>query len=208
MKRRILSIILALALCFGTVLVLVGCSGGDGSSSLKYELSEDGKYYTVVGIGNKNASSVTIPERYKDVPVKRIGDGAFFSCEKLKSVVIPDGITYIGDEAFLLCTSLLEVKIPDSVTIVGVSAFYNCTSLKSVTIGESVQKISTGAFYRCTSLRTISIPKSVTVVGMYAFNGCHDLTVYCSVKEKPEAWNDGWFYGCDTHTSTVVWAKE
>lgn len=43
----------------------------------------------------------------------------FTDCEKLRTVVMEDGITSIGDYAFLNCTSLKELMIPESVAEFG-----------------------------------------------------------------------------------------
>ena len=51
-----------------------------------------------------------------------------------KNLTVPEAIngymlTSIGGRAFYGCDSLTQVTIPDSVTRIGVNAFYGCTSL-------------------------------------------------------------------------------
>ena len=77
-------------------------------------------------------------------------------CSSLKSIDIPNCVTYIGrDEntggiySFGYCKNLESVTIPNTVTEIGSSAFYNCTSLKSITIPDSVVKIDEKAFDGC-----------------------------------------------------------
>lgn len=61
-------------------------------------------------------------------------------------VVIPEGVTRIGDKAFFGCERLASITIPDGVTGIGKNAFYGCKSLTSITIPESVTSIGGGAF--------------------------------------------------------------
>ena len=51
--------------------------------------------------------------------------------------------------AFFLCNNLTNVTIPNSVTSIGVDTFNNCSSLTNVTIGSGVISIGDGAFCFC-----------------------------------------------------------
>ncbi|WP_370688141.1 S-layer homology domain-containing protein [uncultured Bacteroides sp.] len=57
------------------------------------------------------------------IPLDSIGVGAFFQCEKLTSVTIPNGVISIEGRAFSTCSSLTSVTIPKSVTVIGDVAF-------------------------------------------------------------------------------------
>ena len=106
---------------------------------------------------------------------KVIEKKAFFECNSLKSVIIPNSVTIIEEWAFLGCYSLRSIDIPDSVTKMGVSAFRHCNSLKSVNISGGVTSIGDSAFDNCESLKTINIPDSVTSIGDFAFSDCGSL---------------------------------
>ena len=76
---------------------------------------------------------------------------------KIVSVEFEEGsvCTSIGSYAFYDCDSLTSITIPDSVTSIGDRAFYYCSRLTSVTIGDGVTSIDSYAFYNCTALEEI-----------------------------------------------------
>ena len=80
---------------------------------------------------------------------------AFYGCNSLTSIDIPNSVTAIGDEAFRYCTSLTSIVIPNSVTSIGVCAFYNCNGLTSIVIPNSVTEIGYWAFYWCSGLTDV-----------------------------------------------------
>ena len=118
------------------------------------------------------AADVTIPSRYKGIPVTAIDHAAFHNNSAVTSVTIPDSVTSIPDDAFGFCSQLTNISIPNSVTFIGFSAFNSCTSLKSITLPSSLSTIQSYAFYNCGNLETIRIPVSVTSIGNLAFAGC------------------------------------
>ena len=110
-----------------------------------------------------------------DGSITSIGNGAFWACVNLNSVIIPDGVISIGDGAFGRCTSLASITIPDSVTSIGDRAFDRCTSLAAVTIPNGVTCIEEGLCEECEELKSVTIPNSVTSIGDMAFYGCEKL---------------------------------
>jgi hypothetical protein len=90
-----------------------------------------------------NISTVTLPQGVKIIESKYYDDdGAFQGCAKLKTVIIPEGVTEIHNGMFGLCTSLTSITLPASVTKIGLWAFSGCSELVSVTIPASVTSIS------------------------------------------------------------------
>ncbi|MBE6086490.1 MAG: cell wall-binding protein [Clostridium beijerinckii] len=69
---------------------------------------------------------LVIPGKIGDIEIKSIGNSAFYECEYLTDVTIPDGVTSIGNNAFGRCVSLKSIIIPDSVESIGHDAFYAC----------------------------------------------------------------------------------
>ena len=95
--------------------------------------------------------------------------------DKIKTVVIGNGVTSIGVNAFFRCVNLTTVSIPGSVTSIGEFAFGNCEKLTSVSIPEGVTAITRFMFFGCEKLESITIPNSVTSIAQSAFYGCESL---------------------------------
>lgn len=70
------------------------------------------------------------------------------------------------------------VILEDGVTSIGKCAFKNNKGLKSVTIPDSVTAINSFAFYCCSSLKIVTIPSSVTSIGISSFSYCDDLIIF------------------------------
>lgn len=86
-----------------------------------------------------------------------IGAAAFRKCEKLKTVLLPGGLTEIRDEAFNGCTSLTEISLPDTLKKIGTGAFSLCSGLTSVAIPASTADIAATAFKSCYGIKEFSV---------------------------------------------------
>ena len=69
-------------------------------------------------------TTITLPDGFTaydgtEVAEYAIYDYAFYYCDGLMSITIPDSVTSIGGSAFSGCTGLTSVTIPDSVTSIG-----------------------------------------------------------------------------------------
>jgi hypothetical protein len=90
-------------------------------------------------IGNANITSVIIPNGVTRIEKSAFGvanylDAINSGCKNLKSVTLPDSLTYIGNYAFDMCVNLTSVIIPNRVTTIDDYAFRVCIRLTSVTI--------------------------------------------------------------------------
>ena len=133
----------------------------------------------------------------------KIGEQAFYNCDDLTSITIPNGVTIIGHSAFYGCRGLTSITIPNSVTSIGDSAFNSCTGLTSITIPNSVTSIGDYTFQGCTGLASVTIPDSVTSIGNYAFPGCRVLASI-TIPNSVTNIGDYAFYGCRGLTSITI----
>lgn len=137
----------------------------------------NGQTYTVVRIGY-NAfyecdalTTVTMPNT-----IKEIQGNAFQNCIALKTVNMSNALTHIGEYAFHQCKALESITIPNTVTHIQYDAFGDCISLKSINIPNSVQRIESMTFYGCRSLQSVILPNSMEYIGGNAFSSCYALT--------------------------------
>lgn len=95
--------------------------------------------------------------------------------DKIKEIIIEDGVESIGSFAFWLCTGLKSISIPDSVKSIGGYAFSDCENLSSVSLGNGVQRIGESAFSYCCRIKSIIMPESLRTIQSCAFSGCSGL---------------------------------
>ena len=139
-------------------------------------------------------SHITIP-----ASVKIIGSGAFHGCNKLSSIIIPEGVTSIRDFAFDYCTGLKgALIIPDEVTSIGDYAFSHCSGLTSIIIGNSVRTIGYNAFRGCKGISTLTLPKYLNTIDNMAFGEMMLDSVTC-LNNYPPTLNGDPFYNAETN---------
>ena len=136
------------------------------SDGLSYEVIDNNSVEVARQNNSDISGSVVIPSTVTyngtTYSVTSIRGSAFWYCNGLTSITIPNSVTSIGGFAFSGCSGLTSVTIPNSVTSIGESAFYNCSGLTSVTIPNSVTSIGVRAFYGCSGLTSINVASGNT----------------------------------------------
>lgn len=208
-----------------------------------YDIQVDGIYYNLTGmtatvtykekgIYNKNTYSgdVVIPETFEyygaTYTVIAIGESAFFDCEKITSVSLPETIKSIGTDAFFCCEGLTSFVIPDNVSTLG-KAFMSCSNLESIVIGKSVRSIPYECFVYCDNLKKMTIKSNallntgkyigyigvwppeivitedVTSIGANAFSG-NGIIKSVTLPETITSIGESAFQGCSALSSFTI----
>ena len=151
-------------------------------------VTSKGLYYDMFFVGYSGSVVIPATVTYNGItyPVTSIDAIAFYSCEGLTSIDIPNSITKIGNFAFGNCPALASIVIESGNP--RYDSRNNCNAIietadntliagcKNTIIPNSVTSIGGWAFSYCYSLTSINIPNSVTAIGNGAFEGCIGLT--------------------------------
>lgn len=128
--------------------------------------------------------------------IEKIGNGAFFHCDKIESAVIPRGVKSIGKKAFEGCTGLKTVAFPEGLESVGDAAFNECIHLDSAVFGAGLKEIGEQAFNRCENIAELKMPEGLKSIGAFSFEHCKKLKVL-DIPEGVETIDMNAFHDCD-----------
>ena len=107
---------------------------------------------------------------------EKVPNFAFAGMSTLKEIDISKTeISHIGTSAFYYCNSLEEIKLPDSLRSIDTGAFECCTSISNINLNNGLEKIGEKVFLNCTGIHDLTIPESVTSMGVHMLNGCVNL---------------------------------
>lgn len=177
MRKKLLSILLVLSLMLTLVPaafaadIASGTCGAEGDgSNVIWTLDETG-LLTISGTG-KIASGT---------------GGSIWSDKPVLAVDIRSGVTGVGKDAFYGCDDLQVISLPDTVTQLDDNAFGNCPALSDILVDAKnpAYKSVDGALYSKdgtvlvkgpANAETFVVPDGVATIGDYAFFGAKYLT--------------------------------
>ncbi|MBE6801826.1 MAG: hypothetical protein E7530_02955 [Ruminococcaceae bacterium] len=200
--KNSLSVLLAITIIFSSAIVGLGevdlsslfvveakaSSSGTCGDNLTWSLDDYGTL-TVSGEGDMYEN---IDDLYK--PWESV-------INKIKNLVIDDGVTSIGMFNFNGCKSLTTITIPNSVTNIGFCAFENCVSLTAVNIPDSVKNIGSHAFYNTAMYNNPDCwDGEVLYIDNHLISAKGSLSGSYTVKPGIKTIADRVFYGCTNLT--------
>ena len=145
--------------------------------NIKYELrQEENEAYVVE---NNYKGEVRIPAEIQvggvTIPVIGIGLDAFYGCDDVTSITLPEGLRIIENNAFESMNGLTEIVIPESVTHIGEWSFSDCENLKKVVLPSQLKYLPADMLESCGELEEVEIPKGVKIIGDGCFGACVKL---------------------------------
>ncbi len=196
MKKRIILMTIIGFLVMMFPLASYGVSSGTCGDNVTWVLNDDG-ILNISGTGamydygnwqnlspwdNQRSSikSIVIEEG-----ITGIGSFAFYFCNNMQTITLPDSLSSIKATSFLgspIQTIVLSDSNPYYSLIDGVLYDKSCSTLikcpvnkTTVDIVDTVSSIEDYAFYKC-NISSLSIPQGLTSIGNQAFGYCYNLS--------------------------------
>lgn len=166
---------------------------------------------------------VVVPEKIEDCDVVTISGSTFSGNTVIKSVTVPNTVTYIGRGAFRDCSNLSVINLPDYVSVGDKvfegTAFYNNeknwengilylnkllikakSDIKSVSFKDGIRIICPHAFEDCINLTSVTIPSTISDIDENAFEGCTSLKEVKFERSLQES-TDGYYFNSETYVA-------
>ncbi|MCM1058171.1 MAG: leucine-rich repeat domain-containing protein [Firmicutes bacterium] len=158
--------------------------------SLKQGITEIGQF----AFARSTLKKIEIP-----AGVTNIGYGAFYHCDGLESVSLPDSVMNVEPKAFDFTAMLdnfkndgtaflvnggvllayngsdSQVFVPGGIRVIAAEVFAGHEEIESVRLPDSVLVVGEAAFENCTGLRQVNLGAGVEQIKDRAFAGCTSL---------------------------------
>ncbi len=98
-----------------------------------------------------------------------------YADDTIYKVIIQEGVTNIGNYAFAYCSSLRSITLPESITYIGESAFFG-SYIKRIIIPKSVLEIKSDAFKQSSISQVYYEGTEEDWYNIHIYSGNSDLT--------------------------------
>lgn len=170
----------------GDTVASIGMAAFTGAWYLTKRTAKD-----VCEFREKHITKITLPET-----ITKIGEYAFYACEALEDVNIPNGVKVIENSTFrgtnfevlelpesverladysLSFGGFKVVKLPRDLVKIGQEAFTVCQNIEKIEIPERIKTILHGTFWRCERLKEVVLPDGMEMIKARAFWNCPEL---------------------------------
>lgn len=135
--------------------IVIGDAGATGDITFKKEVEINGNKYTVTGVCGSGDYSSEATDQKK----------GFSENTNITGITFEDGsqITWIGDHAFKSCSKLKTINnVPAVLNFINTWCFEG-TALESVDLSNTkLQYLPNGCFYNCAQLKDVKLPSTLT----------------------------------------------
>ncbi len=229
MKKRFMCMLVTVAMLL-TLMPVTICAetGGTYHDTMVWTLDDDG-VLTVNGTGvishysyeqdnplpwaesKSTITQVTLGEGITGIE----GDEVFSEMESLRSVTLPDSLTFIGDGAFIACPALTSVIIPKNAKL-GIASFGICAALTEINVDAenpyyasidgvlcNKEKTELIQYPSGRSDTTYTFPDSIISIGDDAFEMNSNLTSIV-IPDRIKSIGFFAFAGCENLASVTI----
>lgn len=117
--------------------------------------------------------------KIKNIVVKEgiteLGEMCFSGCKKVTSVQLPSTLEVLGEGAMRYMRSLTAIELPTGLEVIGEEAFMDCTSLEKINVPDTVIDLQSSAFSFCKSLKSVKFPKNMSTIEGGMCSSCSNL---------------------------------
>lgn len=148
---------------------------GGSAKDIAWSLDDSG-VLTVTGVGKIAPKAFAYDNRIKEVVISdgilNVSSYCFSDCDNLTKVTMGDDVKSVDEYAFYFCKGLTSIAFPDSLETIGSWAFFGCYGLTSIAFPDSLKTIDSWAFGGCYGLTSIQLPKCLTKINNSIFGSC------------------------------------
>ena len=176
----------------------------DGKTLTKYPQSKTDATFVMPNTVETIQDNAFDDAEFKSIILSKflvnIGDYAFYGCNSLTSIEIPNSVTSIGEAAFSYCGNLKNINVGDNITNIGLNAFANTEFTRNTANYENellyLNKYLIGYKGNALSIDTIDIKNGTKVIADDALFGYFNLFTSVNLPSSIKIIGDSAFYGC------------